>query len=267
MNPELAIIIPACNEAPCLDAMLRGLAPWAAQCGAVVAVGLNDCTDASREILRQHPDVLVGETAERGYGQGCLAAISAVQLVINPNAWLFMAADAANDPAQLPALIAAWREGADLVLGQRTWLHVKEGGHPAPADAEERGGGTPPLLEFGLSRVITNVLLGLWASVLSGKFYADLGPYRLISDRLFTQWQQAPGDLRWGWTIEPQIIAPRLGMKVSQIATSERPRIAGEQKVTGVSLRHSLRIGRAIFTAGWRAWRRLPQAKLATVTC
>ena len=249
MSHSLAIIIPACDEAPCLTAMLDELAPWAKKCGAVIAVGLNDCSDSSRAVLGAYPGVVIGEVAERGYGQGCLAAIRAVRDAGHaPAAWLFMSADGANDPAQLASLIEHWRNGADLVLGQRTLQREN-------------------LATLGALRVVSNIVLGAWATILSGRLYADLGPFRLVSERLLSTWLRAPGNLRWGWTIEPQILAPLLGLRVCCVPVSERPRIAGEQKVNGVSLRHSLRIGAEIISAGWRAREKVPAISGARLSC
>ena len=50
MTPPLAIILPACNEEASLGPVLDELLPHARQHGAVVAVGLNDCTDRSRAV-------------------------------------------------------------------------------------------------------------------------------------------------------------------------------------------------------------------------
>ncbi len=231
MTPPLAIILPACNEEAALGPVLDELLPHARQHGAVIAVGLNDCTDRSRAVAEAR-GVLIGETPTRGYGQGCLVGIGAVRAAgIAPAAYIFMAADGANDPAELASLIAPWRNGAQLVLGQRTSI---PGNWP----------------QLGLARAAFNVALGMWAGVLSGTMYRDLGPFRLIDAALFAAIHAQ--ETTWGWTIEPQVIAPRLGALTVEVSVTERARIAGAQKVTGVSLAHTLRIGREIIRAAWR---------------
>ncbi|MEO6755083.1 MAG: glycosyltransferase family 2 protein, partial [Chthoniobacteraceae bacterium] len=215
-----------------LAPVLSELLPHAARHHAVIAVGLNDCTDRSRAVAEEH-GVLIGETKTRGYGHGCLAGIAAFRAAgLQPAAYIFMAADGAHDPAELPRLFAPWRDGAALVLGQRTGLPQN-------------------WTKLGFARAFSNVLLGAWAGLLCERWYSDLGPYRLISRDLFET--MAPRETTWGWTIEPQILAARLGAKIAQVHVTERPRIAGEQKVTGVSLRHSVSIGLAIARAGWRS--------------
>ena len=230
-SPDIAIILPARDEEAALAPVLSELLPHAAEHHAVIAVGLNDCTDRSRAVAEKYR-VLVGETKTRGYGHGCLAGIAAVHAAgVQPAAYIFMAADGAHDPADLPRLIAPWRDGAGLVLGQRTGIPQN-------------------WTRLGFARAFSNVLLGAWAGLLCGRWYSDLGPYRLIARELLET--MTPRETTWGWTIEPQILATRLGAKVAQVRVSERPRIAGEQKVTGVSILHSVSIGLAIARAGWR---------------
>lgn len=237
-QPELAVILPVRDEEAALVPVLAELLPHATRLGAVVAVGLNDCRDRSRAVAERH-GVLVGERSVRGYGHGCLAAIDAVRSAgLRPDAYIFMAADGAHDPAELPRLLTAWRAGAQLVLGQRTSVAAN----------------WPRL---GYTRTAFNVLLGTWAGALSGRLYRDLGPFRLIERRVFERIDSR--ETTWGWTIEPQVVAPRLGVRVAEVSVTERLRIAGEQKVTGVSLAHTLRIGMEIVRAAWRCrFRELP---------
>jgi len=60
--------------------------------------------------------------------------------------------------------------------------------------------------------------------------YTDLGPFRLIRrealDRLYMQ------DTNFGWTIEMQINARRIGLRVLKIPLNSRKRIAGESKIS-----------------------------------
>jgi hypothetical protein len=229
------IVLPACNEAQCLPAVLDELLPLAERYGCMVAVGLNDCSDDSIAVMQRYPQVSVGITEKRGYGHGCIAAMDAVE---EASAYIFMAADGASDPALLPELLKHFEQGADLVLGQRTLCFSS-------------------VQRLGIVRVVSNLLLAAWTSVLSGAVYSDLGPQRLISARLMHKWRALGQDTHWGWTIEPQVIAPLLGMSVVSLCTIERPRIAGEQKVTGVSWRQSLHIGSLIVQRGWAMWRRV----------
>ena len=234
------MIVPVCNEEACLGRVLAELTQKWPDRDSVIAVGLNGSTDESGKIAKNR-GVIVGETEKRGYGHGCLAAISALKTANEPyDALIFISGDGASDPEDLPKLLAAYEAGHDLVLGSRTTLR----------QLPSRPG----------RRTLANLALALWASLLAGRIYTDLGPLRIIGRELFEKMRlQEP---TWGWTIEAQILAPRFGAKISSLPVRERPRLAGEQKISGVSWRRSLQVGREIFAAGWRAARRRSRAKV-----
>ena len=117
---------------------------------------------------------------------------------------------------------------------------------------------------MGWSHVFANRLLGAWCGLLTARRFDDIGPLRLIERRLFHQL----GLQEWtfGWTIEAQIRAARLGATMIEVPVSERPRLAGEQKVSKVSWRQTLAIGYQIARAGWRTrWRERTVAPVQTV--
>ena len=120
------MILPACHEeqtiGPVLDELRATLDPIE---GWIVAIGVNGSapgTDATAALARAHPLCpVVAETAARGYGYGCQAAIERLAtLGLSPDAYVFFAADGANDPRDLPRLLAAYRAGHHFVLGCRT---------------------------------------------------------------------------------------------------------------------------------------------------
>ena len=237
------LILPACHEeqtvGPVLDELRAILDPdenW------LVAIGVNGSSpgmDRTAALARQHPlQPLVAETPRRGYGHGCQAAIALVEsLGIVPDAYVFFAADGANDPRDLPALLAARRAGFDFVLGCRT----------VPLRQQNRR-------VMGWSHVLANRLLGAWCGLLTARWFDDIGPLRLIERRLFHRLRLR--EWTFGWTIEAQVRAARLGEAMIEVPVSERPRLAGEQKVSKVNWRRTLAIGYQIARAGWRTrWR------------
>ncbi|MEM7015417.1 MAG: glycosyltransferase [Verrucomicrobiota bacterium] len=227
-----AIILPICNEEACLDAVLDELIqqlPVSDDRRFTIAVGLNDTSDRSGEIARSKEGIIIGETDARGYGQGCVAAIEASR-DLQPDAYIFYAGDGASDPADLPALVAAFESGAEFVHGTRTST-IRNWRRP-------------------WRRIAANVVLGIWTTMLCRHLYLDLGPYRIISRELYERMNQQ--ELTWGWTIESQILAARLGASIAHVPVDERKRIAGQQKVSGVSWRQTLEIGKAIAAAGFR---------------
>jgi glycosyltransferase involved in cell wall biosynthesis len=229
--PRIGIVIPACDEEPCIAAVLEELLATVDRTKYAIAVGVNGSTDRTAEIARSFP-VVVAETDARGYGHGCMAAITALRREApSVDAYIFFAADGASDPPDVELLAAAYETGSDFVLGSRTGLRSN---WPA----------------MTIPHVIANFALGMWSSFLSGRWFPDLGPLRLISRPLFDA--MFLNELTYGWTIESQIAAARLGARSCRVSVHERPRIAGAQKVSGVSWRRTFLIGCRIVAAGWR---------------
>lgn len=232
--PEFAIIIPACDEAACIGPVLDELLGAIDPERFVVTVGVNASSDATAEVARQRP-VLVAESDRRGYGHGCQAAIDLTNnLFPSIQGYIFFAGDGASDPQDLQRLTTAFDQGYELVLGSRT-----------------RRMANWPAMTF--RHVIANAGLGLWCGLLSGRPFTDLSPLRMVSRRLFEK--IAPQEMTYGWTIEAQIAAARLGASICEIPVAERRRLAGEQKVSGVNWRRTLVIGCQIVAAGARTWR------------
>jgi glycosyltransferase involved in cell wall biosynthesis len=196
-----------------------------------IVVGVNGSTDRTAEIARGL-GAGVGVTGDRGYGHGCQAAIDALCATGSEvDAYVFFAADGANDPRDIVTLIRAFEAGEDMVLGSRVRRMAN-------------------WRTMNLHYVAVNLLLGLWVGVLTGRAFTDLGPLRVIRRELFDA--MALREWTFGWTIEAQVRAVRLGARIAELPVRERERVAGEQKVSRVSPLHSARIGLQIIRAGWR---------------
>jgi hypothetical protein len=232
IGTRFGIIIPACDEAACLASVLEELRTVLRDDQRfVVAVGVNGSSDRTADIAREN-GVVVGETGPRGYGHGCQAAIDALATYGHTiDAYVFYTADGANHPRDVPALIREYERGADFVTGSRT-----------RRIANWRA--------MNLHYVCTNLLFGFWVGLLTGRFYSDLGPLRLIERHLFEQ--MGMKEWTFGWTIEAQVRAALLGATSREVPVTERERFAGVQKVSRVSALRSARIGFAILEAGWR---------------
>ena len=229
---QIAIIIPACDEEACVGQVLDELLAVIDREKFVVAVGVNGSSDKTAEIARAR-GVFVAETSKRGYGYGCQSAIDLlVAAVPQTRAYIFFAGDGASDPRDVRQLVDAYEQGFTFVLGART--------------GQLRNWRT-----MHLSHVIANFAVALWCGVLAGRWFKDLAPLRLIDRRLFET--IAPREMTFGWTIEPQIVAAKLRAAICEVPASERPRLAGRQKVSGVTWRQTFAIGCRILAAGWRA--------------
>ena len=240
---RVALILPACHEeetiTPVLDELHAHLDlrwTW------TVAVGVNGSpigADDTAELARRHPlHPVVAETSARGYGFGCRVVIDRLEETgCSPDAYIFFAADGANDPSDLAQLLAAYERGSDFVLGCRTaWRQ--------PGN----------LAVMGWSHLFANRLLGAWCGLLTRRWFRDIGPLRLIERGLFHR--MCLREWTFGWTIEAQVTAARLGVLMTEVPVRERCRLAGQQKVSKVNWRRTLSIGWQIALAGWRAKRR-----------
>jgi len=224
MPSPVAFIIPALNEEAALSPTLDGLraALDAIACAdADIVVVDNGSRDATPEVARKHGARVVSEP-RRGYGQACLAGIATlsreVEIVV------FLDGDGSDDPEDLVRLLAPVLAGqADMVLGSRT-LAARTAGAFTPQQAFGNW------LATGLMRVFL------------GARYTDLGPFRVIRRDALERLQMR--DINFGWTIEMQIKAHRLGLRVMEIPVNYRKRIAGESKISGTLL--------GTMRAGWK---------------
>jgi glycosyltransferase involved in cell wall biosynthesis len=232
LRARFAIIIPACDEEECIGRVLDELSNTIDPEKFVTVVGVNGSSDRTAEVARGR-GVLVAETMERGYGHGCQSAIDLVAAKLpSVRAYIFLAGDGASDPRDVRKLVAAYEQGYAFVLGART-------------------GQLSNWRVMRFSHVVANFALALWCGVLAGRWFKDLAPLRLIDRELFEA--IAPQEKTFGWTIEPQVGAARLGAAICEVPARERSRLAGAQKVSGVTWRRTFSIGCRILAAGFRA--------------
>lgn len=201
---RIGVVIPTRNEADALPKVLQAMPPFVS----AVAIGDYRSSDGTPEIGRRLGAIVVAVDAP-GYGRACLAAIDALPPV---DIVVFVDGDAADDLAQMRALVDPIVSGAaDFVLGSRA-LGVRE-----------RGALTP-------QQVFGNALACWLMRILWGVRFTDLGPFRAIRRATLAQLRMA--DLNFGWTVEMQIKAARLGVRTLEIPVNYRRRI-GISKVSG----------------------------------
>jgi hypothetical protein len=157
----------------------------------------------------------------RGYGSACQRGISRLPSDID---WvLFCDADGSDDLSGLPTLFAI-APAADLVIGSRRMtLQSRKALTGAPGPWQRACGGPDPV--------------GL------GVRYTDLGPPRLVRRSALEAMQIR--DRGSGWTVEMQIRAVELGLRVIEAPVRYFPRQAGRSKIPG-TVRGTLRAGSAI---------------------
>lgn len=148
---------------------------------------------------------------KRGYGAACFAGMgvlaSGVDIVV------FLDADRSDDPSLLPALVAPIANGeCDFVLGSR----VKRLRQPGAMTAPQRFANWffPLLIKLG------------W-----GYRFKDMGPFRAIRRSSLEAIHMQ--DRAYGWTIEMQIRAVEIGLRIREVPVSYRKRSRGPSKVSG----------------------------------
>lgn len=214
---RVGVVIPARDEALALPRVLPFLPPWLAE----VVVVDNGSRDATAETARGLGARVVAEP-RRGYGQACLTGIAALSPGVDTV--LFMDADAADRPEDIPALLAPIAAGeAALVIGSRV------------RGTRERGALTP---QQRLGNALACTLMrGIW-----GGRFTDLGPFRAITRAALARLSMQ--DTTWGWTVEMQVRALRLGLPVAEVPVGYRRRV-GVSKISG-TLSGSVRAGTKI---------------------
>lgn len=202
---RVAVIIPVLNEAEALPEVLAAIPSWVAH----VIVADNGSTDGSGDIARAAGAIVVVEP-RRGYGSACLKAIAA--LPEDVGIVVFMDGDASDDTSEMAALVRPIAEGeADFVLGSRVM------------GQRERGALTPQQI-FGNALACTLIRM-IWR-----ERFTDLGPFRAISRQALARLRMADPD--YGWTVEMQVRAAKLGLACREIPARYRRRI-GTSKVSG----------------------------------
>lgn len=211
MNPALsdygcvAVIIPVLNEAEALPKVLAGIPSWVNH----VVVADNGSIDGSGDIARRAGAIVVVEP-RRGYGSACLKAIAA--LPPETETIVFMDGDASDDAGAMAELVGPIARGeADLVLGSRTM-------------GEREAGALTSQQIFG------NALACTFIRMVWGVRFSDLGPFRAIGRRALERLQMADPD--YGWTVEMQVRAAKMGLRCREVPAHYRRRI-GTSKVSG----------------------------------
>ena len=225
------VIIPVLNEKDSLPRVLEALP----QVREVIVVD-NGSTDGSAEVARQCGATVIDEP-RRGYGSACLAGLDLLRTQriedVSQTIVGFVDGDFSDHPEQLVQLLEPFaRNEADFVIGSRL-LGTREQGAMLPQ------------AYFG------NKLACFLMWLFFGARYTDLGPFRVIRWDYLEQIGMT--DTNFGWTIEMQIKAKKLGIRTVEVPVDYRCRI-GTSKISGTilgSLRAGYKIILTIFRYAW----------------
>lgn len=208
-STSIGVIIPAFNEEQAIGNVLKEIPhDWISE----VVVVDNNSKDNTSKVAKAGGATVLFEK-HQGYGWACLKAMDyyAKKDPI-PEIIVFLDADHADFPSQLPEIVKPiLTEDYDMVIGSRA------------LGKSEPGAMTP-------QQIFGNRL----ATFLIHRFYhvrfTDLGPFRAIKFQKLLELDMQ--DKTYGWTVEMQIKAAKLGLKTTEVPVNYRKRI-GFSKVSG----------------------------------
>jgi glycosyltransferase involved in cell wall biosynthesis len=205
---HVSVIIPALNEEEPIAEVVR-------ECLATglpneVIVVDNGSSDRTAERAREAGARVVAEP-KPGYGRACMAGIRTLsqQCAIV----VFLDGDGSDRPEFMNQLVDPIAAGKyDFVIGSRT-----------------RGQREPG--SMNLQQILSGRVAGLILRFLYGVRYTDMCPFRAIRrdalDRL------GMGEPTYGWNLEMQMRAARLGLRILEVPVNHRCRSGGQSKVSG----------------------------------
>ena len=198
------VVIQALNEAASIGKVIAAIPKWADE----IIVVDNGSTDQTSQVASKNGAHVVTET-QRGYGQACLTGMAAVE---HCDIIVFLDADFSDYPEEIDLLVEPIAKGqVEMVIGSR----VKS------AKAAQV---LTPVQRFG------NALACRLIQLFWGGNFSDLGPFRAI--RWSSLQSLRMNDRNFGWTIEMQIKAVRMGLSFREVPVSYRQRI-GQSKISG----------------------------------
>jgi len=201
------LIIPAFNEERSIGQVVASVPRG--EVSEIIVVD-NGSTDRTAEVAREAGATVLAEP-RRGYGHACLRGI-AHAAARRPEIIAFLDGDYSDYPEDLPRLLAPIEEeGYDLVIGSRM------------KGEREPGAMLPQALVGNL--IATFLIRLFW-----GYSFTDLGPFRAVRSAALERMRMS--DPTYGWTVEMQIKAARLGLRCTEVPVRYRKRI-GDSKVTG----------------------------------
>ena len=206
MQPSVSVVIPALNEAESIGSVVRSM-PWH-QIAECIVVD-NGSTDATAEAARAAGARVVN--SPRGYGAACAAGAKAA--LAASDVLLFLDGDGSDDVSTMHQLVGPIESGdADFVIGSRMRGRSESG-------------------SLNGAQVFAAKLIGTIVQMLYGFRYTDMGPFRAIRRECLEAMQMR--EMTYGWNLEMQVKALKMGLRVVEIPVDYHCRIGGESKVSG----------------------------------
>ncbi len=218
-RPRVAVVIPTLNEEVPIGEVVRAIPRDVVD---EIIVADSGSTDRTIEHARAAGARVVVEL-QRGYGRACAAGARAAR---DCDIVVFLDGDGSDRPELIPQLLAPILDGThDFVIGSRT------------RGERERS-------SMNALQIAAGYIAGALTRLLYGVAYTDMCAFRAIRraslDRLGMR------EMTYGWNLEMQMRAARVGLRILEVPVAHRRRIGGASKVSGTvsgTLKAGLRIG------------------------
>jgi glycosyltransferase involved in cell wall biosynthesis len=214
MNPGgtspawVSVIIPALNEEEPIGDVVHGVV--ATEIPREIIVVDNGSRDRTAQRAREAGAKVIAEP-ERGYGRACAAGIRALSWECD--VVVFLDGDGSDCPEFMNHLVDPIVAGThDFVIGSRT-----------------RGQREPGSMNF--QQIFSGRIAGAILRLLYGIRYTDMCPFRAI--RRDALERLGMRERTYGWNLEMQMRAARLGLRILEVPVSHRCRSGGQSKVSG----------------------------------
>ena len=201
---KISVIIPALNEAESIGAVVLSM-PWSEIVECIVVD--NGSTDSTVEMARAAGARVIA--SPRGYGAAMSAGVNAAV----GDVLVFLDGDGADPVEAMSRIVGPVVCGeADLVLASRIL------GRREPGSMQG-------------SQVFAGHLIGWMVRVFYGFRYTDMCAFRAIRRETLERMQMS--EMTFGWNLEMQIKAVKMGLRIQEVPVDYRNRVAGVSKVSG----------------------------------
>ena len=203
------VIIPAFNEENGVGQVIYEIPRHVVS---EVIVVNNASTDGTEKIAKKAGATVLREPVP-GYGRACLKGIEYLKKSESkPDIVIFLDADHSDYPEEIVELIKPILDNdVDLVIGSRALGN------------KEKGSMTP-------QQIFGNWLATRLLKLIYKVEFTDLGPFRAIKFAKLLELDMQ--DKTYGWTVEMQLKAAKMGLRCTEIPVRYRRRI-GFSKISG----------------------------------